>query len=422
MYFYESRFIDGKEVVFDMPFGSTKANGKNRKLIKEQKDKYYRCKWIIGTNVVFDYGLQYDVPYDQYTRPKCSYTVQKITDRSMINQCISTADDIQLSVLKFRNAMASSRPPGVQVEWGSLSQIAKGGDKMNPFDILKIYNDTGNLIFKYATNPGNGMPLQGGIPPVTELRGGIGSYLQEIIAVLDWNINMIREITGLNSVVDASSPAPNALVGTAKIAEAGTNHVLRPILTNYKSVKQKAFANLCNRWQMFAIFNEGNVSVGGTNVAYETIKVNKNLYKPIFDVYCDALISDDDKMRLEQALLTSLQAAKTGSIGITTMDYFYIHEIMATGNLRWAWVYLSYREAKMEAERQQAAMAQQQQASQAAQQLEQMKMQNEMQRIQMEEEEKRKTLMLEYRLKTQSGIAIAQAKPQPQPQKTQQTA
>lgn len=410
--YYESRIIGGREVAFDLPYDSPAVTGSNKKnkLIKSSKPKYYRAKWVIGTDIVFDYGMQYDVPYDQQNNPRSSFTCYRVSDRSMINQCIASADDVQITVLKFRNAVAESKPPGLMIEWGSLSQISLGGEKLDPFDILKIYRDRGDLLFKYAINPQNGQPVQGAIPPVSELKGGIGPYLNELIGTLDWHLNIIREITGLNAVVDASTPAPKALVGTAKIAEQGTNNVLRPILSGYKSVKSRAFANLCNRWQITGMFYSDDVVVGGANAAFETIKVGAELYKPVFDVYCDALISDEDKMKLDQACLESLRAAKTGSIGITMMDYFYIQQLIAAGNIRWAWVYLSYRENILQQQQQQSAQQTQQVASQMAQQQDQNKAAAEERKIIIAEKAKQETLRIEYKLKAELEIVKAREK------------
>ena len=405
-YFYESRMISGKkETFFDLDYPG-QPTGKGNKVYPKHKQKLYRAKWIIGTNIVFDYGLQHDVPYDQQGKPMPSLHCYRISDRSMMNQCISTADDIQISILKMRNAVAESSPNGLSIEWGSISNIAHGGDNMDPYDVIQIKKDRGDLLFRYAINPANGMPIQGGVPPVTPIQGGIGPYLGELITSLDWGINMIREITGINAVVDASTPQPGALVGTAKIAEAGTNYVLKPLLSGYKSVKSRCFSSICNRWQITAMYYKDKVTVGGnSNAAFETIELGKDIYKPVFDVFCDVLISDEDKMKLDQACLESLRAAKTGSVGITPMDYFYIQQLVQTGNVRWAWVYLSYREKILTEEAQARALETQKVQAEGMQEAEKIKAKSAQDLIILTETEKRKTMMLEYKLKGELELA-----------------
>lgn len=396
-YFFESRMINGNEVYFDLPFGAKKPSSKKNKFGTRQYQKRYRAKWVIGTDIIFDYGLQYDQSYDQENKPRSSYSCYRIAEKSMISQCLTSADDIQLAVLKLRSAMAESKPAGVMIEFGSLKEIAMGGDKMDPFDILKLYRDRGDLIFKYALQS-NGMPLQGGVPPISELRGGIGPYLDELMKILDWNINMIREITGINSVVDASAPAPNALVGTAQIAEQGTSNVLRPLLSGYRNIKQRAFMNICQRWQLAGKFYPQSLpfvkETGSTTI--EILKVADDIYNAVFDVYVDMPIKDEDKMQLEQACLASMQAAKTGSIGITMADYIYIKELMSINNMRAAWVYLSYREEQMQKQRDATAAQMQQMNAQQAQQQEMMKKQLEFETSMAIEKMKERNLKLEY--------------------------
>lgn len=396
-YLFESRMINGNTVYFDLPFGTKKASSKKNKFGTRQYQKRYRSKWVIGTDIIFDYGLQYDQSYDQENKPRSSYSCYRIAEKSMISQCLTSADDIQLATLKLRSAMAESKPAGVMIEFGSLKEIAMGGDKMDPFDILKLYRDRGDLIFKYALQS-NGMPVQGGIPPISELRGGIGPYLDELMKILEFNINMIREITGINSVVDASAPAPNALVGTAQIAEQGTSNVLRPLLSGYRSVKQRAFMNICQRWQLAGKFYPQSLpfvkEAGSSSI--EILKVANDIYGAVFDVYVDLPIREEDKMQLEQACLASMQAAKTGSVGITMSDYIYIKELMSINNMRSAWVYLSYREEQMQKQRDATAAQMQQMNAQQAQQQEMMKKQLEFETTMAIEKMKERNLKLEY--------------------------
>jgi hypothetical protein len=414
--FYEGRIISGKKVTFDLPHGAKGPTNKKNDYWVKEKPKVYRCKWVIGTDIIFDYGLQYDAPYKQNANARLSYSCYRVNERSMVNQCQAVIDDFQMKIYKIRNAVATSRPAGVQIEVGSISEITMGGQKMKPFDVLKIFDDTGNIIYRQAINPQNGMPIQGGIPPIMPLAGGIGPYLDELLKGIDFDLNMIRDITGLNSVVDSSAPAPNALVGTAKIAEMASNYVVRPMLYAYKSVKQRCFANVCVRWQIVGKFYPTEVPVSPNNAAFQVIKVTKDMYDPVFDVFCEALISDDDKMKLDQACQLSLQAAKTGSIGITLQDYYYLQQQMATGNIRWAWVYLGYRESKMKQDAEMAAAQSQAQIGEQNVALEEKKLQSELMIIRVKGEEDRKAIMLKGQLELQKERLAQQAPKPPSPE------
>ncbi len=130
-------------------------------------------------------------------------------------------------------------------------------------------------------------------------------------------------------------------------------------------------------------------------------------------------------MKLDQACLESLRAAKTGSVGITPMDYFYIQQLVQTGNVRWAWVYLSYREKILTEEAQARALETQKVQAEGMQKAEEIKAKSAQELIILTEAEKRKTLILEYQLKQKlelSKIAATNAKKAQEPTPTPATA
>jgi hypothetical protein len=122
------------------------------------------------------------------------------------------------------------------------------------------------------------------------------------------------------------------------------------MLAGYRSIKQRAYMNLCQRWQLAGMFYPQTMPFahGEGSASIEIIKAGKDLYNPVFDVFVDMPVKQEDKMQLEQACLASLQAAKAGAVGITLSDYIYIKELIAINNMRAAWVYLSYREKEIQ--------------------------------------------------------------------------
>ena len=121
----------------------------------------------------------------------------------------------------------------------------------------------------------------------------------------------------------------------------------------------------------------------------------------MFDVYVDMPIKDEDRMALEQACLASLQAAKTGNIGITLSDYVYIKELISVNNMRAAWVYLAYREQQMQNQRDATAAQMQQMNAQQAQQQEALKIQLALQAEQAKKKMELENLTMEYYYKMQ---------------------
>lgn len=414
---YETVLKDGKEITFDLPYNIEEIQDSNKKIYKQRPDskrfkkqyqKLYRAKWVIGTDIIFDNGLQYDVQYTPNGVPKSSFTLYRVSDRSMMSQCISIADDIQLTILKKRNAITNAAPPGIMVEWGSLSGMELGGEKVKPFDILKIYRDTGDLLFRYALSD-NGTPIQGGIAPITELPGGLGTYVQELNMELQTNLNLLREITGINASSDASSPAPDAAVGTSMLANQATLKVLKPIISAYQNIKQRAFGNVVTRWQLSNKF----YNITSEMIGDKRIDIPAGSYDMLFDAYCNEIITDQEKMNVEQACLASMQAAKTGAVGIQMSDYLMIKQFLARNNVRAAWLYLVFSEQKMQAMMQLTADRNQQLNNQAAAQQSAIASETELMKIKAKGEEDRKTNMQDWMYRLQETRMKEASKPAP---------
>lgn len=415
---------DGNMKAFPVPFDTVKpSSGKGRKIERKTYPKRYRCKWVIGTDVVYDYGHQFNVVYDEYERPKSSFNIYKISDRSITSRCVSSIDDLQIAFLRLRNAIAKAPPAGVFIDWSALTEIAQdGGGKLSGWDLLKIRTDTGDLPYR-PKMAANGMPVQGGVPPIIESKGGVGILLDELMKTIDFNLNILREITGISQVVDASQPQPGQLVGTSKIAEAATNFSLKPLLVAISHVKKQTFKGICKRWQLLALTDGvSEYFTPYTGAGVELIGLDKNAYNFYFDLDVQEMFDADMKQNILGAAQQSLMAAKTGAIGITMSDYFKIIEFLNLGEIQAAYTFLSFKEqqqrdqqqqlqAQNMAQNQQGAMQTQQAQAQQEAAMAQMALQNQLTLIKAQGNEDRLTEALRSKNKVNEIVIGNQTKP-----------
>lgn len=320
--------------------------------------QWYRCKWIVGTDIIFDYGYQYDVPRMRKNKPCSSYHMYKVADKSMLASIIVPLDQIQFNYLKLQNDIAKAPPAGIKVEFGSLSNMSLGEEKMGPLDILSIYRQTGDLLYKRTTQ--NGQILQGAERPIEELKGGLGPVLDERIKIFEFNFNLIRDITGINAVVDASAPSPGALNGTSEIAASATDNVLQAMLHGYKNIKVATARNFAKRIQIISRFGDPSryYDVLGAN-NMEIIRLGAGNELSDYGIYVEGAITDEQRQFIRNAALASLQAAKTGSVGITMKDLMFIERMLEADQIKYAEFYLGGRE-EQEFQKQQAVAAQNQ--------------------------------------------------------------
>lgn len=311
-----------------------------------EKKVVYTCKWVVGTNYIYDWGLQVDVPRETPKEPKFSYHAYKLTNKSILSQVIADVDDMQLAVLRIRNAAAMAAPKGLQIEFGSLSNMALGGKKQDPLDILVIRRRTGDLLYK-ATTHHSQMNLPGGGKPVAELEGGMGKTLEEQITIFEFHLNRIRSAIGISELVDGSTPDPKTLVGVVESSQGAMNNVLQNFYKGYKYLKEETAKNMALRHQIVAYYNEKNVharSIGGNVV--ETLKIGASLTARQFGIVLEMRPNDQAKQSIRAHALQSNAAAKEGRPGISTADYLFIERALEMGNTKQAQMILAYKEKK----------------------------------------------------------------------------
>lgn len=392
-----------REEAFDF---NRKSNA-NRTVQRTSIRQFMRCKWIVGTDIVFDYGYQYDVPRPRKNEPRSSFHIYRVSDRSIMERCIVPADMIQLNHLKLQNDMAKAPPAGIKVEWGTLNNINLGGEKMTPLDILAIYRQTGDIIYKATTMQGN--VVQGAPNPVEELKGGMGQILEERIRIFEFNLNLIRDVTGINEVADASAPASGALNGTSQMALAATSNALSPILMGYKFLREQTAINLALRTQIVARNGmiEGELpALGSGNIEIIKIGAADGITLADYGILVEAVVTDADKQFILNAASQSLAAGKQGGAGINMSDFMFIKRMLDMDNIKYAEFILAAREQQEFQKQQQLQQENMQLNAQTAQQTEAAKAQWAQQMAQIQSEAKSKEISEKF----QADVALDNAK------------
>lgn len=334
----------GDTRVYEGKFGKIVDTDK-RKTQKVQYKTIYKCKWIVGTKIVFDFGLQHDIPRKD-NEVKLSYHIYKIPGRSMTETIIPMADQIQLAFLRLQNEIAKSPGSGLLLEYDSLANLSEGGSNLSPFELIKIHQQTGSLVYK-ASMLSSGQTTN--TVPIRELEGGIGRYLLELFQIMDKNTQLIRDATGINEITDATTPATTLAVGTSKMALASTNNILARFYLAYLLTVEAMAQNIALRAQIVMRHNPEAYQKYLTSIGYmrsEIIKMSADIPFAEYVIKAEELPSDEQKSVIRNAAMESMRAGKNNMPGITMSDYLFIERMLENGNLKYAQAFLSYREQK----------------------------------------------------------------------------
>ena len=203
----------------------------------------YSGIYIVGTDFVLNYGLAKNMMRNQsnLTETKLSYVIyapgtHKMINKSMVERMIPFADQIQLAHLKLQQIIAKARPKGAAFELGALENVSKGdGGTFTPMELQEIYDQTGNIY--YRTLNDEGQPTSAA--PVQELENGIGGDMQKLISIYQHNLQMIRDVTGVNEAREGAKPSSEALVGVQKLQLMASNNATRNINDGYLSLTKR---------------------------------------------------------------------------------------------------------------------------------------------------------------------------------------
>ena len=176
-------------------------------------------KWELSENMTR--------PLADTTKVEMSYSIcaprmYKGRIESLVSKCIGFADVIQLTHLKIQQVLSRMVPDGVFLDMDGLAEVDLGnGTNYNPAEALNMYFQTGSVVGRSLTQDGD---MNRGKVPIQELSSssGIGK-IQSLITAYNYNMQMIRDVTGLNEARDGSYPQTDSLVGLQKMAANASN-------------------------------------------------------------------------------------------------------------------------------------------------------------------------------------------------------
>tara|TARA_R100000315_G_scaffold4571_4_gene1569 strand:+ start:3150 stop:5432 length:2283 start_codon:yes stop_codon:yes gene_type:complete len=377
-----------------------------REKINSAVEMIYKGKYIIGTDFIFDYGVAENIvrPKSNLSKALMPYAVYapniiNMNNKGMVERMIPFADQIQLAHLKIQHLISKVKPQGSAIELGAIENVGKGdGGTFTPLEVQDIYQQTGNLYYRIQMDdgtPGNPNPIQ-------ELRGGIGGALQELIAIYQYNLQMIRDVTGINEIRDASQPDKESLVGVQKMALLASNNATRWLNQAFLSITKNLAKSVALRVQDLVNYSgsyKGYIQSIG-DFSMKAIEVTKDVTLADYGIMIEPLPDEEEKALLEQNIQVSLQEGE-----LRIEDAILIRGIR---NIKLANQMLILRRKKYMQEQQEMAAAnaqsnaQQQQMSiqakaQADAQMKQMETQAEIQKMQAEFEMKERFAQAEHK-------------------------
>jgi hypothetical protein len=250
-YWYEKRWDKRGNPVLGKV--STPYKKADREYYKDDRTVVYRAKLVLGTKILFDYGLKGDMSrkVSSVWDTKLSYKIvcpelNKMETSPIVENLIPVTDQICIAWIKLQNVIARARPKGIMIEIGALEDISlgDGGEgNMKPIDVLDMFSQTGLLVYRKIAFDGSVSNYK----PIEELNNGLGQEAQEYFAVIENYMQKIREMIGFNDVTDGSTPDPKTLNGVAGMMAEATNNALHHLFAAEQSLLQEVAEDVAIR-------------------------------------------------------------------------------------------------------------------------------------------------------------------------------
>jgi len=327
----------------------------------------YKAKWIVGTNYMFDYGLCTNMKRERsnMTDTKMSYHMfapefYDMRATSIMEQTIPIADAIQLNWFKLQNAIATSRPKGIQIALDAIENIplGSGGAELSPKDVLDLFNKKGTLVYRYLDPSGNPSPYK----PIEEIENGLGRDVVTYFNLIKENMQMLRDITGLNEYVDGSTIDPRTLSNVTKLAEEASNNALFSCVVADRHILESVSKTIIIRVQDLIKFKTYHPSYKSA-LGIETIKYFSN---GVDFSHREFGIKIEDKPDVAEK--ERLKAMAMQYMGAGLIDFEDLVLIENSDNLKKAQYILAYRMKKRKEDKMKESMMLQQQNASVQQQ------------------------------------------------------
>jgi len=221
----------------------------------------------------------------------------------MVDSCIGFADQLQLTHLKIQQSVSKAKPDGIIIDIEGLEnvQLGKGGE-LQPLELHDIYEQTGVFYYR-SKNPDGGFQN----PPIREIPNSIRN-INELIGLYNHYLRMIRDATGINEVMDASSPKGDQLVGVRQQAIAAGNNAIYDITNSSMVLFKKVCSDIVKCVQVIhpesVIYKIYENAIGSENM--KSVSSFRNLSMFNFGVLVVKEMEEVEKMYLEQNIQQAL--------------------------------------------------------------------------------------------------------------------
>jgi len=208
------------------------------KSIKNTTQNVYRVRMVIGTDYIFDYGVD-DVIVREGAkgnkRAVLPMIVYSSPQSSLIDRIMPKIDEINKVEFKERHLLTQMIPePAYMVDMSLLDEFVMiGGQEYDQKKILDYFHKKGRLFYRSKNEWGE---QEGGSqrPPIDFINQPAVRQILELAQRKALLIQELKDMVGVNDIADGTQSSAELLVGVTQNSNQAVNNALMPFILGYR--------------------------------------------------------------------------------------------------------------------------------------------------------------------------------------------
>lgn len=295
-----------------------------------------KVKWIIGTNFVFDCGVDSaiarfgkegnkiaQIPLSIYHNPEPSITAR----------CIPAIDELQMVTFKIRNAWSNIASATIDIYDLKLleSVIQMGSETMSFMELIGMYKATGTLITMSKSEQGD-PELGSNRPPVLIQANPAIDGILRLRQIWLGHIDDLRALSGVNEMSDGTQQSPEMLVGVGQMLEQSTNNALKPYIDAIRYNTESTYRLIAYKYQSAVAY--GDIErVYFREQTQKKYRLDKRIASYEYNVSVFAGLNNEQKQAVIAYLQEQKQLGKLTPDNVIKATMFIINDDLAKANL-----------------------------------------------------------------------------------------
>lgn len=296
----------------------------------------HECTWVIGTDIVYNYGVVRGIARDEDMNILFPMTVFMMDEESLAGKCIGFDDDLQMANFKIRRMLSKMAPgPRMILYLDAIKDSIKVGDEtLTILDMIKSYQSEGIMVLD--RKPEYGLPGEvnnAARPPIDYVPAGIQEDFLVLKQTIMDQIDFIRQVTGVNEVSDGTSSNTDMLRGVMDGLNQATNSALKPYIDLYINGFEAIIRHLGFRYTSLVLM--GMVDVGAMPMGglIKKVVLDERIREHSFNIMV-TVHSQETKQMLMQYLMSRVDSLSADA-------YFTVLNCLISNDLKRAQFLLS---------------------------------------------------------------------------------